>query len=140
MTVVDFRPIVLARGVFAPAAGSGEQGAPASGATVVLLDTTANTNGLLPVVDAGARIKRIRIVGLFSSHISATNGLTIDTTSDGGTNWDNLFQATVAATAVTNVSQGNLGANFRVRYVNSANTLTAWRFTILGDPFEAATA
>ena len=128
---VDARPIVLARGVFSPAAGSGEQGPPGSGATVTLIDTTANGG-------SWGRIKRIRF-SIFSSHVSAANGVTIDGTDDRGTNWDNIAQSTLAATTPTIITQNmNAYPDFRVRYVNSANNLTAWRFAIIGEAYDQA--
>lgn len=105
---------------------------PASGATATLW--ASNTNG--GNAAQGSRYKRI-IVNIYSSHASAASGLQFDESEDGVT-WDNLVSYTVAATTYTKSYVSMASAFLRVRYVQSANTITTWRVGVYGDQNERA--
>ena len=117
--------------------GSAAVAAPGSGATITLWDSTANSSGSKFMSPYGVRYKRL-VVTIYSSHVSAASGLQFDESTDGGANWRNIVSYTVAATTPTinYVSVGN--HNIRVRYVNSANVLTTWEMSVVGDEYERA--
>lgn len=115
-------------------AAGGDQAAPASGATVTLYDSGDTTAAL----NRGDRWKRL-IVSIISSHDSAASGLKFEESNDGGTNWDVVYEVTVSGSTYTKNYVAMSGKRVRVRYVNSANTLTTFRGCILGDPYERGT-
>ena len=103
---------------------------PASGAALTLFDSTWG----------GARDRGIRhkllVFNVFSSHASAANGFKVDESSDGGANWDNLYQATIAATTATKIFVKVSSPEFRVTYTNSASNTTTFRWSLLSDTSE----
>jgi len=114
--------------------------APASGATVTLWLSTDDRKP-----QQTARLKRL-IVNVYSSHVSATDGLQIDechiANADGtpvSTSWRNVVSYTVAATTDTKNYISVSAPFLRVRYVNSANALTTWEYSVLTDENERAT-
>lgn len=112
---------------------TGDSTQPGSGATVTLW--TSDVNGF--TYRDGARWKRA-IVNIYSSHVSATNGLQFDESHDG-INWHNIVSYTISATTYTK-NYVLIGAPYwRVRYVNSANVLSTWEMSVLGDLNERAT-
>ncbi len=118
--------------LLATSVGSGAVAAPGSGATITLWSSAGN----ILVATQGARWKRL-IINVNSSAASAASGLQIDESPDG-TNWDNLVSYSVSANTFSKYYV-SVGAPFvRVRYVNSANVLTTWRMSILGDQTERA--
>lgn len=128
--------IVLRRGVLSPVTGKGEQAAPASGATITIWDSTANFGdaaaGFPPY---GAEYRRL-LLDLYSSHASATGGVIFEGSADG-TNWDFSEVYDLAATTATVVNYHVRTPHVRVRYTNSANTLTGWRMSLVGDTASA---
>lgn len=123
--------ILLRRGVVSATAGSGEQSAPASGATVTLWDSGDNNAG----ASRGARYKRYGVT-IYSSHASAAVGLKFQRLIDG--NWRTVYEVAIAATTVTETYVAMLGSRHRITYANSANTLTAWEAEVFGDTDERA--
>jgi hypothetical protein len=106
---------------------------PASGATVTLFNSTANSGA----IGRGARFKTL-VVNVQSSHDSAANGLVIEESDDDGVTWTAIYtKSYVAATDLRfKVRTGAISApELRVRFTNSANALTTWRFSVLGDPY-----
>ena len=125
--------VLLRRGVFSPAAGSGEQSPPASGATITIWESAANTNSAY----SGTRWKRL-ILNIYSSHDSAANGVEFEESADN-TNWRDLTTYTYAnSDGLTKYSIAVSAPFIRVKYTNSANTLTAWEMSLLGDTCERA--
>lgn len=113
--------------------GSAAVAAPGSGSTIVLWSSAGN----ISQATQGARYKRL-IININSSAASAANGLQVDESEDG-TNWDNLVSFSIAANTRTK-NFVVVGAPFvRVRYVNSANVLSTWRMSVLGDQNERGT-
>lgn len=113
--------------------GGAAVAAPGSGATITLWSSAGNVAS----ATMGARYKRI-IVGVYSSHASAANGLQFDVSVDNS-NWINYISYSVAATTPT-VQFVAMPAPFqRVRYVNSANVLTTWYMWVIGDQNERGT-
>jgi len=108
---------------------------PGSGSTVTLYDSTVQAGGPR---GAGARFKML-VINLNSSHDSAATGVTIDESNDGGANWENLsaqsFTYQTASGYVKTFVKVS-APEVRVKYANSANVLTRWRFSILGDSEE----
>ncbi len=102
---------------------TGDVATPASEATVVLW-TSENNNG---------RAWKAIVANIYSSHVSATDGLMFEESNDGGTTWETLVTYTIAATAYSKREVQVSAPMVRVRYVNSANTLSAFRFSVLGD-------
>lgn len=103
---------------------------PASGGTATLFDSTAVARA-----NNGAKFKSI-IINVESSHDSAANGLEISESDDSGTNWSVVYARTY-----TQAVDGRLkviykliaAPDVRVRYTNSANALTTWRWSVLVD-------
>lgn len=118
---------LLIRGVTTVTAGTGEQAAPTSGETKTLWASNLSVNSSF----SGPRWKRL-ICGIFSSHASAASGLQFDESNDG-TTWRNLVSYSVSATIYTKSIVAVSAPYVRVVYVNSANTLTTWEMSILGD-------
>lgn len=119
---------------------SGQIAQPGNGATITLWDSGGTISGAVSQVankNGGARFKRL-LINIFSSHVSAANGLQIDETNDDGTTWDNLVSYTIAATTYTKNVVSVSAPRVRVRYVNSANVLTQWRGAVLGDEYDRA--
>ena len=113
--------------------GSAAVTAPGSGATITLWSSAGN----LVQATGGARYKRI-IVNVYASHVSAASGLQFDESVDN-TNWRNVVSYTIAATTYTKSFVAVAAPFVRVRYVNSANVLSTWEMTVLGDQDERAT-
>jgi len=126
--------VTLARGVASPAAGSGEQSAPTSGETKTIWASNTNMNSAY----AGTRWKRL-ILSIYSSHASATDGVKFEESADG-TNWRSLVTYTLSATTYTKYIVAPAAPYVRVRFENSANTLTSWEMSLLGDTCERAAA
>jgi hypothetical protein len=110
---------------------------PTSGQTITLWSSEGTVGPVQANADRGARWKRIW-VNIYSSHASAADGLSFEETNDDGVNWDVNVSYTIAATTYTKVSVAVSAGGLRIRYTNSANTLSAWRFGVLGDSFERA--
>jgi len=103
---------------------------PATGVTLVLYQSN-----LRAAEGKGARFKML-ILNLYSSHASAANGVTVDESNDGGSNWDNVFQTTLVATTATKAYVKVSAPELRVRFANSANNTTIFRYSIIGDTSE----
>jgi hypothetical protein len=125
------RTVQIARGVLSPAAGSGEQGPPASGATITIYDSTANNNGL----QGNPTIPFSRLVlSINSSADGGASGLTFEGSTDNGATWDTMQTAASYTTASGNqiYDIAVLMPQVRIKYVNSAATLTRWRMSLEG--------
>ena len=125
------REIPIARGVLNPAAGSGEQSPPGSGATIVIFDSTANTNGL----QFATWIPFARLVlSINSSANSGASGVIIEGSEDNGANWDAMqpAQTYLTANGLTQYDILVTSPQVRLRYTNSASVLTTWRMSLLG--------
>lgn len=80
------------------------------------------------------------IVNIFASHASATNGLSIQQSSDG-TNWDITDTYTISATTATKVVIPRQAAFARVVYTNGGTLTTSLRLqTILNTAMPVASA
>jgi hypothetical protein len=128
------RPIIIRRGKLAPVNGEGEQGPPASGATITIYDQTLDRpTGLTDLVPAPAARYQFSVM---SSNDSAASGVVFAETHDG-TNFDTVSSQTYsAANGLTTYEYLSRGGLLKITYQNSANTLTSWRYTlsmILGD-------
>lgn len=123
--------VLLRRGVTTVATGAGDQAKPGSSATITLWesDPAATSNTRL-----GLQHKRV-VVNLYSSHASATDGLSFEESNDN-TNWRVLVTYTLAATTYSKYYVAMCAPFTRVRYTNSANTLTTWESAVLGDANE----
>lgn len=119
--------VLLRRGVTTVAAGSGEQAKPASGATITLFTSADNQNSSY----GGPRFKRL-IVNIYSSHASAASGLKFQE-SVNGSDWRDLVSYSISATTYTKNIVAVSAPYVRVTYENSANTLTTWEMSVLGD-------
>src|SRR5690348_10468271 len=117
--------------LLATSAGGSAVAAPGSGATITLWSSvgTAGT--------AGSRYKKI-IVNIYSSAASGTNGLVIAESNDGGTNFRTVTAVTVAATTYTKTYVTVSAPIIKVSYTNSANVLTTWEMSVLGDQQDRA--
>ena len=73
---------------------------------------------------------------VYSSHVSAANGVSFEGSMDG-TNWDVLDQYTLAATTATSYVYHVRTRHVRLVYTNSTNTITAWRSELVGDESSA---
>ncbi len=114
-------------------AGTGQVAKPGSGLTIVLWDSTSNN----AAAGKGARYKML-VVNITSSADSAANGLTFEESNDGGTTWEVVGTGDSYATANGYVKTYKKvsAPEVRVRYANSANVLTTWRGSVMGDPME----
>ncbi len=115
---------------YAVVSKTGNVAAPASGATVTLWDSLAQAAG-----NSGSRAKAI-VVNVESSHDSATDGVQISESDDNGTTWKTVYTRTytVAVDGRLKLVYKLIGApDVRVRYINSANALTTWRYSVLVD-------
>lgn len=95
---------------------------------IVLPPTSGQTITLLDLDKIPDEIAFLR-VSVRASHDSAANGLTFESTLDGGTNFDTVQAGSsyVAANGLLTFDAPRVGTRMRIRYANSANTLTAWR-------------
>ena len=132
MSQKPHEPVVLYRGTTTPKAGSGETAGPGSGATVILYDATATNQS------PGYNIRPCqftRITGdIVSSHDSGALGVIVEM-SDDGTQWDAAvgFPSTYTAASGRLVLDILVTSPFlRIKYTNSAASLTKWQVNILG--------
>tara|TARA_R110000868_G_scaffold85529_4_gene240558 strand:+ start:1363 stop:1758 length:396 start_codon:yes stop_codon:yes gene_type:complete len=126
--------IKLARGTTLGTEDPGLVAKPASGATITLWSSASNQNSSF----GGPRFKRL-IVSIYSSHASAASGLAFQESHDG-TNWRDLVSYSISATTYTRSDVAVAAPYVRVRYTNSANTLTTWEMSVLGDCCDRAAA
>lgn len=113
--------------------GSAAVAAPGSGATITLWSSSGNE----VQSTQGAHYKRL-IINIYTSHVSAASGLQIDESVDNS-NWRNVVSYTIAATTYTKNFVAVAAPFVRVRYVNSANVLSTWEMTVIGDQNERGT-
>lgn len=118
---------LLAHGYLATSLGV----VPGSGATVTLWASETNVGK----VQRGLRYKRI-IVNVFSSHASATSGLSIKQLSGATYREIPSGGTTVSATTYTVVNAAVGSAEVEVTYTNSASVLTAFEYEVLGDTID----
>jgi len=125
------RPIQIARGELSPAAGTGIQSPPASGATITIYDSTANNNGRQG--NASVPFSRL-VLDIISSADSAASGVTFEGSSDNGTTWDTMqtAQTYLTASGATTYDVLVTYPQVRIKYANSAATLTTWRMSLQG--------
>lgn len=135
---MEGRQELLARGtaVAAPA-GTGQISAPASGQTITLwASSPGGDQQLAGTKPSGVRWKRI-IVNIYASHASAASGLDFQESVDGVTFRTNTAYSISATTYTKNIV--SMSAPFlRVRYTNSANPLTTWEMSVIGDEYDRA--
>lgn len=105
---------------------------PASSATVTLWASNSNITS----TTGASHYKRL-VINNYSSSASAANGLQIDESFDG-TTWYNVVSYSISATTYTKSYVSVAAPYVRVRYVNSANTLTTWGAVVVGDRSERA--
>jgi len=110
---------------------TGKVAAPGSGATITLWASNANNTA----AGKGARYKMF-VINIYSSHASAASGLVISESSDKGVTWDSLSTASVSATTYTKTYFKASAPDIKIEYTNSANVLTTWRGSVMGDPME----
>jgi hypothetical protein len=125
--------VVLATRNLAGDASAGIEAAPGSGATVTLYDSGATDDPKIKPL--GAVWKHVCLT-IVSSHDSAANGLVLEEhRGDAAGTWDaTSFAETYAAANGLWKYYIDPGARrWRLRYTNSANTLTAFRSEVLGD-------
>lgn len=133
------RQEMLARWKTGSTSATGFVTAPASGATITIWDSGANeANANVTASAKGHRWKRLIWNGI-ASHDSGANGLSFEQSFDDGTNWDVLVQYTNLASTVYQRFVAVSGPRVRVRYTNSASTLTIWRGCLIGDEYERGT-
>lgn len=125
----------LAKWITGGTAASGYVAAPGSGATIVLWDSGSNETVTGSHFSRGMRWRRI-IVNVIASAASAANGLSIEESNDDGANWDVLVQFSISAAAYTKNNVAVSAPRVRVRYTNSANVLTTWRGSVIGDEYD----
>lgn len=75
-------------------------------------------------------------VTVFASHASATNGLSIEQSSDN-VNWDVADQYTVSATAKTSINVPRQEKYLRIRYTNGATLTTSFRLQTFLNSFQS---
>jgi len=122
---------VLAKMALSPASGSSTVGPPGSSATITLFDST--TAGALAARSRGLVFEKV-ILNLLSSHASATDGVIFEVSTDRGANWESLITYTNTPGGTLFQRHVVIGASdFRIRYTNSANALTAWRGSLIGE-------
>ena len=133
---MEFRRELLAKWLTGGTTAQGYVAAPGSGATITLWDSGSNEGGN-GRNSKGVRWRRL-IINTFTSHASAASGMTIEESSDDGANWDivPLGSVTIAATTYTKTSAAISAPRVRVRYINTANVLTAWRGSVIGDEYD----
>lgn len=125
------RPIQIARGVLAPATGSGEQSPPGSAATIVIYDSTANTNNLQ--FNVSIPFTRLMLT-IKSSADSGASGVICEGSNDNGAHWETM-QTAGSYTAASGLSLFDFAVTMpqaRIRYTNSAAVLTAWEMSLIG--------
>lgn len=131
MQIVN-RPVQIARGVLSPAAGSGEQSPPASGATITIYDSTAGQNGLQ--FNQAVPFTRLMLT-IRSSADSAASGVICEGSNDNGAHWEAMQTAGSYVTATAGGTLFDFAVTMpqvRIRYTNSAATLTAWEMSLIG--------
>lgn len=130
MQIVN-RPVQIARGVLTPAAGSGEQSPPGSGATIVIYDSTATNNGL----QGNTLIPFTRLMlTIDSSADSAASGVICEGSDDNGAHWRTM-QTAGSYTTASGMSLFDFAVTMpqaRIRYTNSAAVLTTWEMSLIG--------
>ena len=125
------REILIARGVLAPAAGSGEQAAPGSAATITIYDSTVNSNGLQ--FSTPLPFSRL-VLTILSSNDSGAQGVVVNGSDDNGLHWDlvQIGQSYLAANGLTTFDILVVTPQVQIKYTNSANVLTSWRMSLTG--------
>lgn len=123
------RPVQLARGVLAPAAGSGEQSPPGSGATIVIYDSTANNNGLQG--NPSVPFSRMAFT-VNSSAASGAGGVICEGSDDNGAHWRSMQTLADYSTGMTYYDIAVTMPQVRIRYTNSAAVLTTWEMSLIG--------
>lgn len=117
--------------MLAPATGSGEQAAPTSGQTITVFDSTANANAQQFITPLPfARL----MLTINSSADSAASGVTFEGSEDNGANWNTMqaAQKYLTANGVTQYDIVVLAPQVRIKYANSASTLTTWQMALIG--------
>jgi hypothetical protein len=138
---LDNRQEQLARWITGGTAANGYVAAPASAATITIYDSGSNeAQQQLQVTTGskGTRFKRV-IMSSTSSHDSGASGVSFQASFDNGANWDVVVTYTDTAAGAPNIHYVSVAfPRWRIRYTNSANTLTAWRGCVVGDEYERA--
>lgn len=130
MSTESYGYVTLSRGTLTADANNPQLiSPPGSGSTITLWSSEA------AVTRRGCRWKRV-VANIFSSHASAANGLIFEESSDDGANWQTLVTFSILAATYTKNVVAFSAPGARIRYINSANVLTAWQMSIMGDPEE----
>ena len=125
------RPIWIARGVLVPAAGSGEQAPPGSGATITIFDSTANANALQ--FNTPVPFSRL-VLHIDADANSAASGVIIEGSTNNGATWTTMQAAQTYLTASGPTDYDILVTmpQVRLRYTNTAAVLTRWNMSLEG--------
>ena len=120
------------------AAGSSDIAMPVTADAATTIWSSLNSATAASGVTAPPEAVRYRrlIWVVYSSHVSAANGVSFEGSMDG-TNWDVLDQYTLAATTATSYVYHVRTRHVRLVYTNSTNTITAWRSELVGDESSA---
>lgn len=117
------RRILLQRGNLTGTGGA--QAAPGNGATITILDSSLQTQWI-----TGLTPDRVQL-NIFSSHDSGASGVTFESSFDRGANWRSQSAQTYTnASGATTYDYLMKGGHVRIKYVNSANVLTAWEMEV----------
>lgn len=139
----DNRQEILARWTLTGTAAQGYIAAPGSGATITIFDSGSRENTATQqqaIYSKGVRWKRV-CMSSYASHDSGANGVTFEASFDNGTNWRTMYSYTDTTAGAPNIHWvATPWPRWRVRYVNSANVLTAWEGSLMGDEYERGTA
>lgn len=109
--------------------------APGNNATVKLLDTTTMFGETWSKVIPSMGLSRVVVAFLSVNQASAANGLKAYSSSNGGTNWDQIELGTNVPASVAGSTQQedlviDLFDDFKLEYTAGATGPTTWRVTI----------
>src|ERR1044071_8066191 len=108
---------------------TGDVTAPASDATVTLYTSVATS-----VAGRGRRHKSV-VLSMYSSHASADQGVIFEESDNGGTDWRTTKRRYLPATTRRKWRFRPSSPEWRIRYTNSTNTLTAFQWSLVADPY-----
>jgi hypothetical protein len=125
-------PVTLYRGVLTATAGTGQSSAPGNGATVTLWSSVTVNPISGVVLQPPFKVTRL-VLSIVSSHDSAASGVIFEDSADASV-WDNVQnfpQAYFSAAGESIYDVFVTKPYVRVRYINSANTLTKWQTALI---------
>lgn len=106
---------------------TGDVTTPASGATATLYTTTGTVTA-----GRGQRWKLV-VLNMYSSHLSGASGVIFEESDNGGTDWRVKSRRFLPATTRRTFVFRPSAPEWRIRYTNSANTLSAFQWSLMGD-------